>query len=296
MELRQLNYFIKAAECLNFTEAAHKVFISQSAISQQIKLLEQELEMSLFNRIGKRIELTEAGTLFLIHARHTLKNAENAKQQIVDLQNLRTGTLYIGVTYGLTALFTETLILFSKKFPLIQIKVFFGTSEELIEKLTLGILDFILSFHGNMDCESISSIPLFESYLTLVVHESHALASRKQIELEELKDIKLVVPDAGFTSRKVLDIAFSINKLQYLYQIELNHIPTLIHLIETGQWATVLTNSTMQHIPTLMAIPINKKKLILGSAIMFLKSNYQKKAAKIFFDLLLKSKSQQSLI
>ncbi|WP_106794422.1 LysR family transcriptional regulator [Aquimarina sp. Aq78] len=294
MELRQLNYFVKAAECLNFTEAAHKVFITQSALSQQIKLLEQELGVPLFDRIGKRIQLTEAGSLFLTRARHTLKNAENAKQLIEDLQNLQSGTLHIGVTYGLTNLFTETLISFSTKFPSIQVKAFFGTSDELMEKLKSGMLDFILSFNKATDDQMITTIPLFQSYLMLVVHESHRLANKKQISIEELNTMELAVPAEGFTTRKVLDKAFRTNEFPYHYQIELNHIPTLIRLIETGKWATVLTKSTTQYLPTLKSIPINKKKLKLRSAIRYLKGNYQKKASKIFFQMILEHYEQNT--
>lgn len=64
MELRQIRYFLKAKELLNFTEAANQLYISQSTLSQQIRPLEEELGIPLFNRIGKRIVLTEAGNIF----------------------------------------------------------------------------------------------------------------------------------------------------------------------------------------------------------------------------------------
>ena len=71
MELRQLKYFVRSAELLNFTEAANDLFISQSTLSQQIKQLEDELDMLLFDRVGKRVRLTEAGNLFLTYARQS---------------------------------------------------------------------------------------------------------------------------------------------------------------------------------------------------------------------------------
>lgn len=72
MELRQLKYFLKAKELLNFTEAATALHISQSTLSQQIKQLEDELQVPLFNRIGKRITLTEAGDLFSVYAQQSV--------------------------------------------------------------------------------------------------------------------------------------------------------------------------------------------------------------------------------
>jgi len=286
MELRQLNYFVKAAETLSFTEASHISFVTQSALSQQIKNLELELGVLLFNRIGKKIQLTEAGSLFLKKTRHTLKSAEIAKQQIVDLQNLKIGTLYIGVTYGLTDLFTKALISFSEKYPLVKVNISYGTSEELLGKLKLNALDFILSFQDITDEKTITTIPLFESFLVMVIHNSHPLANTTQINLKKLSTLKLVLTDKGFTARKVLDIALNKHKLPSNNQIELNHVPTILKLIESGKWATILTKYTTEHLPSLKKISIQNNKLKLNAGIRYLKGNYQKKAAKVFCQLI----------
>lgn len=282
MELRQLNYFVRAAETLSFTEAAQKSFVTQSALSQQIKNLEHELGVILFNRAGKKIQLTEAGSLFLEKTRHTLKSAEIAKQQIVDLQNLKIGTLYIGVTYGLAALFIKALISFSEKYPLIKVKVSYGTSDELLEKLKLNSLDFILSFQDITDDKIITTIPLVESFLVLVVHNSHPLADTSHISLKKLSTLQLVVTDNGFTARKVLEKALNKHKLPFNYQIELNHIPTVLKLIESGKWATVLIKYTTKHLLSSKSIAIHKNNLKLNAGIRYLKGNYQKKAMKVF--------------
>lgn len=75
MELRQLRYFLKAAETLNFTDAAKQMYITQSTLSQQIKQLETELNVLLFDRIGKKVFLTEAGNEFLPFAKQTVGDA-----------------------------------------------------------------------------------------------------------------------------------------------------------------------------------------------------------------------------
>lgn len=117
MELRQLKYFEKTCELLNFTEAAHALCISQSTLSQQIKQLENELGILLFDRIGKRIILTEAGSSFLPYAKNAIRESENGKQIIRDLQNLDTGKLCIGATFSLSSLLTKALPLFSEQYP-----------------------------------------------------------------------------------------------------------------------------------------------------------------------------------
>lgn len=87
MELRQLRYFLKAKELMNFTEAANALHISQSTLSQQIKQLETEIDTPLFNRIGKRIQLTEAGNIFADFAKKSVRSSEESLLAMHDLKN-----------------------------------------------------------------------------------------------------------------------------------------------------------------------------------------------------------------
>ena len=96
MELRQLKYFKEACELQNFSEAARVLHISQSTLSQQIKQLEDELDVLLFDRIGKRIVPTEAGLAFLPYAVRAIRDAENGKQIIRDLKGIETGSASCG--------------------------------------------------------------------------------------------------------------------------------------------------------------------------------------------------------
>ena len=98
---------MKLAEVLHFTQAAEACYVTQSGLSQQIKKLEDELGMALFLRIGKKVQLTEAGAIFLHHAKRILDDVDIGKQAIDDLNELIGGELKIGVTYvfGLLVLF-----------------------------------------------------------------------------------------------------------------------------------------------------------------------------------------------
>ena len=96
MELRQVRYFLKVAELQNFTEAAKSLFIAQSTLSQQINQLENDLGVLLFDRVGKRLYLTEAGQEFIPLAKQTIQDADLAKQRLLDLQGIRAGSLRVG--------------------------------------------------------------------------------------------------------------------------------------------------------------------------------------------------------
>ena len=112
MELRQLKYFAKAAETLNFSDAAKALNIAQSSLSQQIKQLEDELGVQLFLRNSHSIRLTEAGELMLPHALRTIHDAEACTDRIHDQRQHLTGTLNVGVTQSFSPILTDTVVSF----------------------------------------------------------------------------------------------------------------------------------------------------------------------------------------
>jgi LysR family cyn operon transcriptional activator len=144
MELRQLKYFVKSAEYLNFSVAAKHLYITQSTLSQQIKQLEFELGFELFLRNSRHISLTEAGEEFLPFARKTIQDAEDCVQRLYDLQHVKTGTLRIGVTYSLSTVLTEAVIGFIKAYPGIKLEIIYKTVDELLALLRERKVDFVL--------------------------------------------------------------------------------------------------------------------------------------------------------
>lgn len=287
MELRQLRYFLKAGELLNFTEAARSIPISQSTLSQQIRQLEEELGTPLFDRIGKRVILTEAGRQFMTYARQTVTSATSGLQILRDLAGLQTGELVIGVTYGLRALLTPTLITFATSYPGISIQVLFGTSDELMEKLHLAQLDFVLTFQEKELREPFLSQKLFESRMAIVVSATSPLHERKSITLPEISSLPLALPVKGYSTRQFLDQAFEKANLTPRIQIEINDVPTLLELVGTGYWNTILSMATISGQTAVKAIPIEGEEMNQQAYVVWLHTSYRKKAALLFCDLLL---------
>ena len=109
MEIRQLNIFLKAAETLNFAEAARLLFMTQSAFTQNIKQLEEELGVPLFDRNSHSVHLTEAGEVMQEYARKTINMADECKAHIMDLKQMKSGVLRIGVTHSFSLMTTEVI-------------------------------------------------------------------------------------------------------------------------------------------------------------------------------------------
>lgn len=286
MELRQLKYFIRSADLQNFTEAARQLFISQSTLSQQIKQLEDELGIPLFDRIGKRVRLTEAGLRFLPFARQSLRDAENGRLVINDLKGLKTGDIHIGVTYGLSSLLTPVLIDFSATYPHIKLVVDFGTSQELLDKLRSAKVDFLLSFLDVKNHESFISKRLYDSQLTLVTHNTSPYASYSSIALKDLETIPLVLPALGFHTRQFLNEALARQQVMPNIKMELNDINTLLQLVETGNWSTIMTIAAVSARHSLKTIPIKELKITSYASVTWAKEGYQKKSVTTFIDMI----------
>jgi LysR family cyn operon transcriptional activator len=286
MELRQLRYFLKAGEWLNFTEAAKVIPISQSTLSQQIKQLEDELGVLLFERIGKRVALTEAGQHFMSYARRTVASAEDGRQSLKDLAAGQTGHLAIGVTYGLRSLLTPALIQFASAYPGVQVQVAFGSSDELITKLEQAQLDFVLTFQNKALATPFVSQWLFESSMVLVLSASCPLASQAHIRLADLSHLPLALPAQGYSTRQFLDQAFRDLGLKPFIQIEMNDIPTLLDIVRTGRWYTVLSMATVAGQADLKTVRLAEDSMNRQAWLVWPELTYRKKSATVFAELL----------
>ncbi len=285
MELRQLKYFLKAKELLNFTDAARALNISQSTLSQQIKQLEDELNVPLFNRIGKRITLTEAGSLFGEYALQSINRANEGLLLLQDLKNLNTGKITVGIIYSMRILFAKTLIQFAKQYPNIKIQVVFGTTKDLLEKLNLHQFDFVLTFHEKPNEPHLKYQTLLNSNMVLVTAKKSSLASKTTISLTEVAALPLALPFSGYNTIQFFEESFSQKNLNPNICMEINDIPTLFEIVKTGHWHTILSDASVND-PEVVAIPIEGENMKRKIMIISLKEAYEKQAVKKLYELL----------
>lgn len=287
MELRQLKYFVKSAEYLNFSEAAKHLFITQSTLSQQIKQLEFELGFTLFLRNSRHIVLTEAGEEFLPYALKTIQDAEDGVQRLYDLQHVKTGTLRVGVTYSLSTVLTEGVLEFMKVYPDIKLEIYYKTVNELLHLLQERKLDFILSYEPLTDTPDVDSMPLFENALSVVVNNDHPLSARKRLSLSELQNCRLVLPSVGLQARMMLDKLMENKPFKLTSHVELNETNILLQLVASGGYVTILSTSAVFGSTRFKAIPLDEPDNVMQASLLRLKGVYQKAAAKEFVKILL---------
>lgn len=288
MELRQLRYFAKAAETLNFSDAAKCLNIAQSSLSQQVKQLEDELGTQLFIRSSHSIRLTEAGEVMLPFALRTLNEAESCADRIHDLQKLLTGTLNIGVTHSFSPILTESVISFMKMYPGIKLNIIYKQMNELMESLTKREIDFVLAFKPIQPLPEVKSHILFQNSLSAIVGSHHPLASREKISIAELEKYELALPSKGLQARNAIDcIVTDYSNLKI--RIELNEVNTLLKLVRQTSLVTVLAEDSIYDARDVKAVPIDVQDNQMTGCVHIMKGTYRKHSMQEFIRLLTES-------
>ena len=288
MELRQLKSFIKAAEMLSFSDAAKALNIAQSSLSQQIKQLEDELDVKLFLRNSHSISLTEAGKVMLPFALRTIHDAQTCTDRIRDLQKLLTGSLCIGVTYSFSPILTETVISFMKLYPHIKLNIIYEPMNKLMELLAKRQLDFVLAFKPTQPIADVESHTLFQNRLSAVVSATHPLASKEKVTLSELEKYDLALPSKGLQARNAFDSIVN-GSDNFNIRIELNEVNILLKLIRQTRLVTVLAEDSIYNERDVKAIPIDIPENEMMGCVHILKDSYHKHSMKEFVRLLSES-------
>lgn len=281
MELRQLRYFVKAAETLNFSDAAKLLNIAQSSLSQQIKQLEDELDVQLFLRNSHSIRLTEAGEEMLPFALRTIHDAETCVNRIHDLRKLTTGTLNIGVTHSFGPILTETVISFTRMYPHIRLNIIYKSMGELMELLVKRDLDFVLAFRPTLPMVGVESHILFQNRLSAVVSSSHPLATRDKVTLDELDKFALALPSKGLQARNAFDSLVAVRS-KFQIRIELNEVNILLKLVRQTRFVTVLAEDSIYNEHDVRAVPIDVPGNEMDGCVHILKDTYHKQSMKEF--------------
>lgn len=285
MELRQLRYFAKAAETLNFSDAAKSLNIAQSSLSQQIKQLEDELGVQLFLRSSHSIRLTEAGELILPFALRTIHDAETCSSRINDLQKLLVGTLNIGVTHSFSPILTESVISFMKKYPAIKLNIVYKQMNELMDLLAKREIDFVLAFKPTCPLPDVESHILFQNSLAAVVGIGHPLASKKKVTLSELETCDLALPSKGLQARNAFDSVVT-TYANLKIRIELNEVDVLLRLVRQTNLVTVLAEDSIYNVRDVRAIPLDVPDNEMVGCVHILKDTYHKHSMKEFVRIL----------
>src|SRR5438270_2428725 len=204
MDFDQLNTFVEVAKHGSFSLAGRKVFRSQSAVSAQIRQLEQEYGEKLFGRMGKTVRLTPAGEVLFEYAERFLSLRQESLRAVADQSEMPRGILAIGANEA-TCLYVlpEFFSRFHRMFPDVQISIYRNFSHKILQRVEDGTIDLgIVTLPVKSPSLKVHSI--YNDRLRFMVSTRNPLAHRLKITLGEVASKQLIIPRTGYT-RQLLD-------------------------------------------------------------------------------------------
>lgn len=245
MELRHLRYFAALAETLHFTRAAERTHVTQSTLSHQIKQLEQELGFPLFERIGKRVAITEAGDRLLSEILPALRQIDLAVNAMTFQPGSATGHLRVGATYSFNIRLVPSCIAnFLMRNPEVRVRAEELSQDLIVERLVAGELDLGIAYRPK-EAEQLWFEPLYNEELKLVVNSNHPLAKRKRLRMVELHNLRMALLPGTFSTRTQLDECFRSAGAEPNVVVEMNTLMPMVELVRNTDLACIVAEAAV---------------------------------------------------
>jgi DNA-binding transcriptional LysR family regulator len=237
MEWQQIVGFHQVARQGSFTKAAEATFRTQSALSQQVKALEEELGCRLIERIGKRkLRLTEAGERFFQFTRSILASYEGLREELQEIQGTPTGNLRLAAPFTtLYHLFPGVLRAYPPRFPQVRLSILDRSQREVIELVRLGDIDFGLALESAAP-RDLATRRWREVEMVLMTPRDHPLTRLPRVTVEEIARYPLILPPRGQRSpgRQTLEALFQKQGLEYQVVMESSNVELSSLYVELG--------------------------------------------------------------
>lgn len=229
--------FYHVASCLSFSEASKKLFISQSAVSQSIKVLEKKLNQPLFIRSTKKVQLTPEGEILLRHIEPAINLIQRGESQVIESGNLGGGQLRIGASDTICRYFlVPFLSRFHKEYPNIHIKVTNQTSIGCVDLLENGAVDLIITNYPNARLGSGNRILQIKSFTDCFIADRkfYPELEKQTFTFKDLLDYPILMLDRNSTTSEFLHSMFQQHQLDLVPEIELSSNDLLLDLARIG--------------------------------------------------------------
>jgi len=263
MEWQQIVGFHQVARLGSFTKAAQATFRTQSALSQQVKALEEELGCQLIERIGKRkLRLTEAGERFLRFTRTVLKAQAGLQEELQEIKGAPAGELRLAAPFTtLYHLFREVLRQYPQRFPQVRLAVLDRSQPEVIDLVRAGEVDFGLALASFVP-QDLAARHWQEVEMVLMTPRDHPLTRLSQVTIEDIARYPLILPPRGQRSpgRQTLEALFQEQGLDYQVVMESSNVELSSLYVELGlgiSFATVVKKLPLAWQRSLTFLPMS---------------------------------------
>jgi DNA-binding transcriptional LysR family regulator len=260
VELRHLEYFVAVAAELNFSRAAQRIHVVQSALSASVGRLEKELGVELFDRSKRQVTLTAAGEIFLEHAREVIHTAHRARTSVDAFRDQITGTVTLGTlmswgTLDLPAALEE----FRRLNPLITVRLRQSLTGSAGQQTAIadGQMDLALVSISSPGSQLVALRELMSEPMVFVCDSGHALAARTRVQLRDLAGHDFINFPLGWGIRQRLDAGFAAAGIQPISAYEVADYAIAAELIRHRLASAILPSSAANRFPDLRTVPLH---------------------------------------
>ncbi len=288
MDTNQLAAFIAVAETSSFSLAAERLHLTQPAISKRIAVLEQMIGNSLFDRIGKRVILTEAGQILLPRAMKILREIEDTRTAIHNLGTSVSGRLSVASSHhiGLHRL-PPVLKEYSSLYPRVSIDISFLDSEQAYQQVAHGKIELAVVTLAPVTVENIVSQPVWDDQLCIMTAVDHALTRLDKVTLNDLLEYPTILPAANTFTRQLVETIFKDHRIRLEVDMSTNYLETIKMMVSVGMAWSILPLTMLDD--SLVVLPVDNIRLSRKLGYIYHRDHTLSNAASAFITILNRS-------
>ncbi len=231
--IRQLQVFTSVAKHLSYTRAAEELHLTQPAVSMQIKQLEKSVGLNLFEQIGKKIYLTEAGDVVLEHAISITSKLKSIENDLEQLKGIDGGRLTVCIASTVNYFATRLISRFSQAYPSVQISLDVTNRHDLLKRLETNEPDLVLMGRPPSSAD-LTSTAFMDNPLVIIANPHHPLANESNIPIQRLTDEKFVLREQGSGTRSAMEEVFEKYHVKPSVSTQLSGNESIKQAVEAG--------------------------------------------------------------
>lgn len=285
MDTQHLQAFLAIAETGSFSSAAQRLHLTQPAVSKRIAILEEQLNTSLFDRIGRQVSLTQAGLSLLPTARNILQEVAAAQRAIADLKGDVQGKLSIATSHhiGLHRL-PPYLRDYSRSYPEVKLDLHFLDSEQAFHEIIQGRFDLaVITLAEEMDSRIAADV-IWRDQLRFVAAPTHPLATAERLSLMDLTPYQAIMPDMNTYTTRLIRTLFDQQQQALDITMVTNHLDTIKMMVAIGLGWGVLPETMIDG--ELRVLPVQHPPLTRPLGCIYHRQRSLNNAARAFLELL----------
>jgi DNA-binding transcriptional LysR family regulator len=289
MDFYQLTYFKKVADTRSISRAAEELFITQPAVSKQMKALEDELGERLFDRIGKKVSLTRTGQVFYDYAAKILQTLSEAKAAVKDMSAKCAGELVVGTSDHISIhRLPGILKAYINAYPDVDLKLRCHRSETILAMVKDNRVDLGVITLPDTELKLVIK-KVWDDPMSLVYPRGHPLGRLKRVTLKDIVPHGMILPEPDTTTRRTIETAFARKKLAPNVSMEVAYIETIKGLVKAGLGISILPDKAVEQevkSGVLVKSAISDAEFLRTLGVVYLKDKFLSRPAAEFLKFL----------